>query len=34
MNEHVNHSISRPTSFVKTSNEKLKWNTDVNVQTS
>jgi len=34
MNERVNHSISRPTPFVKTSNEKLKWNTDVNVRTS
>jgi hypothetical protein len=32
MNGHVNHSISRPTLFVETSNEKLKWNTDVNVQ--
>jgi hypothetical protein len=34
MNGHINHSISRPTLFVETSNEKLKWNTDVNVQTS
>jgi hypothetical protein len=35
MNGHVNHSISRLTPFVKTSNEKLKWNTNVvNVRTS
>jgi hypothetical protein len=34
MNERVNHSISRLTPFVKTSNEKLKWNTDVHVRTS
>jgi hypothetical protein len=34
MNERVNRSISHPTPFVKTSNEKLKWNTDVNVRTS
>jgi hypothetical protein len=34
MNGHVNHSISRPTPFVETSNEKLKWNTDVNMRPS
>jgi len=34
INGHINHSISHPTPFVETSNEKLKWNTDVNVQTS
>jgi hypothetical protein len=34
MNERVNHSISHPTPFVNTSNEKLKWNTNVNVRTS
>ena len=34
MNGRVNHSISCPTPFVETSNEKLKWNTYVNVQTS
>jgi len=34
MKGRVNHSISRPTPFVKTSNEKLKWITDVNVRTS
>jgi hypothetical protein len=33
MNRHVNRSISRPTPFVKTCNEKLKWNIDVYVQT-
>jgi len=34
MNGRVNHSISRSTPFVKTSNEKLKWNMYVNVRTS
>jgi hypothetical protein len=34
MNGCVNHPISRPTPFIETSNEKLKWNTDVNVRTS
>jgi hypothetical protein len=33
MNRRVNRSISRPTSFVKTCNEKLKWNTNVYVRT-
>jgi hypothetical protein len=33
MNRRVNHSISRPTPFVKTCNEKLKCNTDVYVLT-
>jgi hypothetical protein len=28
----VNLSISHPTPFVKTFNEKLKWNTNVNVR--
>jgi len=32
MNRHVNRSISHPTSFVKTCNDKMKWNTDVNVR--
>jgi hypothetical protein len=33
MNRHVNRSISRPTPFVETCNEKkLKWNTYVNVR--
>jgi hypothetical protein len=33
-NRRVNRSISHPTLFVKTCNEKLKWNTDVYVRTS
>jgi len=33
INRRVNHSISRPTPFVKTCNEKLKWNTDVYMRT-
>jgi len=33
MNRRVNHSISRPTPFIKTCNEKLKWDTDVYMQT-
>jgi hypothetical protein len=33
MNRRVNHSISRLAPFVKTCNEKLKWNTDMYVQT-
>ena len=33
MNRCVNRSISRPIPFVKTCNEKLKWNTDVYVWT-
>jgi hypothetical protein len=31
MNRGVNRSSSHPTPFVKTCNEKIKWNTDVNV---
>jgi hypothetical protein len=34
MNGRVSHPISRPTLFVKTTNEKMKWKTDVNVQIS
>jgi len=34
MNGRVNHSISHPTTFVESSNEKLKWNINVNVRTS
>jgi len=34
MNGRVNHLVSRLTPFVKTSNEKLKWNTDINVRIS
>jgi hypothetical protein len=34
MNGRVNHSISRSTLFVETSNKKLKWNINVNVRTS
>jgi hypothetical protein len=33
MNKHVNRSISHPTPFVKTCNEKLKWDMDVYVRT-
>jgi hypothetical protein len=33
MNRRFNRSISCPTPFVKTCNEKLKWNMDVYVQT-
>ena len=33
MNKCVNRSISCSTPFVKTCNEKLKWNTDVYVRT-
>jgi hypothetical protein len=33
MNKHVNRSISRPIPFVKTCNEKLKWDTDVYMRT-
>jgi hypothetical protein len=33
MNKHVNCLISCPTPFVKTCNEKLKWNMDVYVRT-
>jgi len=33
MNKHVTCSISRPTPFVKTCNEKLKWDMDVYVRT-
>jgi len=33
MNKHVIRSISRSTPFVKTCNEKLKWDTDMYVQT-
>jgi hypothetical protein len=32
MNRRVNHSISRPTPFVKTCNEKFKWNMDLYVR--
>ena len=32
MNKRINCSIIRPASFVKTWNEKLKWNTDVYVR--
>ena len=33
MNKHINRSISDPTPFVKTCNEKLKWNMDLYVIT-
>jgi hypothetical protein len=33
MNKHVTRSISRPIPFVKTCNEKLKWDMDVYVRT-
>jgi hypothetical protein len=33
MNKHVTRSISCPTPFVKTCNEKLKWDMDVDVRT-
>jgi hypothetical protein len=33
MNRRINRSISHPTPFVKTCNEKLKWNMDVYVWT-
>jgi hypothetical protein len=32
MNRCVNRSISHPTFFVKNRNDKMKWNTDVNVR--
>jgi hypothetical protein len=32
MNRHVNRSISHLTPFVKTCNDKMKWNMDVNVR--
>jgi len=32
MNKRVNRSISHPTPFVKTCNDKMKWKTNVNVR--